>query len=395
MTSYDKKNINKNKYLYKEGNNLISPLNSNQPKSLNINIFSDLNNQKQVNFPNINPKFNKLTPVIQNKKNTNNSHGKNNIIEISKVFSFSKEKNENKINKIMNSKYKLSKVVSNDLSSRINESKILDIYNNTKNTTKVSPLNSFKMETNSTYDNINIFKDSIKINNKSINGLRNLDNNNRNINENYSYNNNINNEISSNNSNIATKRETIGKLYVNTDISEIGLNTPKNNNNFKLVLPNKNIFDKKLVINCKNNNNNYLLDTPLETFNKNNQILLTNTTPENKLKNAFNEGNQNKMKEEIKLKIKKQKDNGRNNNNINTIKPSKNEHLIIESIGNAHNFDSKLINRKFTIDSNKLNKDYLKQAKKNKLYKCPEELHFYYISVLQEGKKNEFEFEGE
>lgn len=395
MTSYDKKNINKNKYLYKEGNNLISPLNNNQPKSLNINIFSELNNQKQLNFPNINPKFNKLTPVIQNKKNNNNSHGKNNIIEISKVFSFSKEKNENKINKIMNSKYKLSKVVSNDLSSRINESKILDIYNNTKNTTKASPLNSFKMETNSTYDNINIFKDSIKINNKSINGLRNIDINKRNINENYSYNNNINNEISSNNSNIATKRETIGKLYANTDISETGLNTPKNNNNVKLVLPNKNIFDKKLVINCKNNINNNILGTPFESFDKKNQILLTNTTPENKLKNAFIEGNQNKMKEEIKLKIKKQKDNGRNNNNINTIKPSKNEHLIIESIGNSNNCDSKLVNRKFTIDSNKLNKDYLKQVKKNKLYKCPEELHFYYISVLQEGKKNEFEFEGE
>ena len=37
----------------------------------------------------------------------------------------------------------------------------------------------------------------------------------------------------------------------------------------------------------------------------------------------------------------------------------------------------------------------MKQIKKNKIYKCPEELHFYYISVLQEGKKNENEFEGE
>ena len=394
MTSYDKKNINKNKYLNKEGNHLISPLNANQQKSLNINIFSDLNNSNQINFPNINPMYNKLTPVIQNKKNNNNSHEKNNIIEISKVFSFSKQKNENKLNKIMNSKYKLSKVVSNDLSSRINESKILEIYSNTKNTTKTSPINSFKMETNTTFDNLNTFKDSIKINNKSINGLRNLDIN-RNANENYSYNKNINNEISSNNSNLATKRETIGKLYANTDITEMGLNTPKNNNNFKLVLPNKNLFDKKVVINCKNNNN--ILGTPFDNFNKKNQILLTNTTPENKLKNTFIGNNQNKMKEEIKLKLKKPKENGRNinNNNINTIKPSKNEHLIIESIGNSNNYDSNLINRKFTIDSNKINKDYLKQIKKNKLYKCPEELHFYYISVLQEGKKNEFEFEGE
>ena len=106
------------------------------------------------------------------------------------------------------------------------------------------------------------------------------------------------------------------------------------------------------------------------------------------------------MNEDTKLKIKKQKEKNINNsntntNNIITIKPSKNEHLIIESIGNSNNYDSKIINRKFTIDSNKVNKDYLKQNKKNKLYKCPEELHFYYITVLQEGKKNEFDFEGE
>ncbi len=388
MTSYDK-NINKKKYLFKENNNLITPLNNNQPKSLNINVFSDLNNKNQLNFPNINSKFNKLTPVLQSKQNNNNSHGKNNIIEISKAYSLSKQKNENKLNKMMNSKYKLSKVISNDLSARINESKILEVYNNKKNTIKTSQLNSFKNETNSTFDNINIFRDSIKINNKSINGLRNL--NVKRTNETTSSN-NIKNETS-NNSNLATKRETIGNLYMKTDTNKIYINTPKNNN-IKLVLPNKNIFDKKLVINCKNDD---MLVTPFEK--KNNQVLLCNTTPDNKLKISLDKTNPNILNEDIKLKIKKQKENKINNNNntnnIITIKPSKNEHLIIESIGNSNNNDPKIINRKLTIDSNKINKDYLKQIKKNKLYKCPEELHFYYISVLQEGKKNEFEFEGE
>ena len=384
MTSYDK-NINKKKFLFKEGNNVKIPLNN------NINVFSDLNNKNHINFPNINPKFNKITPVSQNKQNNNNSHGKNNIMEVSKAYSLSKQKNENKLNKIMNSKYKLSKVVSNDLSARIKESKVLDTYNNTKNTIKTSQLNSFKMETNSTFDNIKMFGDSIKINNKSLNGLRNL-NIKRTSDTTTSCNNNIKNEISPNNSNLATKRETIGNLYMKTDTNDICLNTPKNNN-IKLVLPNKNIFDKKLVINCKNDD---MLVTPFEK--KNNQILLCNTTPDNKLKISIDKKNPNILNEDTKLKIKKQKEkninNSNNTNNIITIKPSKNEHLIIESIGNSNNYDSKIINRKFTIDSNKVNKDYLKQNKKNK-YKCPEELHFYYITVLQEGKKNEFDFEGE
>ena len=381
MTSYDK-NINKKKFLFKEGNNLKIPLNN------NINVFSDLNNKNHINFPNINPKFNKITPVSQNKQNNNNSHGKNNIVEVSKAYSLSKQKNENKLNKMMNSKYKLSKVISNDLSARINESKILEVYNNKKNTIKTSQLNSFKNETNSTFDNINIFRDSIKINNKSINGLRNL--NVKRTNE-TTASNNIKNETS-NNSNLATKRETIGNLYMKTDTNKIYVNTPKNNN-IKLVLPNKNIFDKKLVINCKNDD---MLVTPFEK--KNNQVLLCNTTPDNKLKISLDKTNPNILNEDIKLKIKKQKENKINNNNytnnIITIKPSKNEHLIIESIGNSNNNDPKIINRKLTIDSNKVNKDYLNQNKKNK-YKCPEELHFYYITVLQEGKKNEFNFEGE
>lgn len=389
MTSYEK-NINNKKYFFKEGNNLISPLNNNpQKKSLNINVFTELNNKNKVNFPNINPKFNKLTPVIISKQNnTNINHGKNNITETSKAYSLSKKKND-KLNKFINSKYKLSKVISNDLSARINESKILEGYYNTKSTSKTSPLNSFKMETNSTFDNINFIRDS-RINNKSLNGLRNA-NIKRATNDN-TYNNIIKNEISSNDSNLASKRETIRKMYMKTDANDIGLNTPKNNINIKLVLPNKNFFDKKLVINCKNND---ILATPFEGSKKTNQILLNKTTPENKLKITLEKNDLNALNEEMKLKMKAQKENKANNNNIITIKPSKNEHLIIESIGNTNSYEQKITNRKFTIDPNKVSKDHLKITQKNKINKCPEELHFYYISVLQEGKKNEYDLEGE
>ena len=123
-------------------------------------------------------------------------------------------------------------------------------------------------------------------------------------------------------------------------------------------------------------------------------MLLNKGSPEIKLKCGSVDKNNNILNERIQLSAINPKVNNKiNNNNINTIKPSKNEHIILESISNYD--DTKNINRKFTIDSKDYVKDNVKQVKKNKVYKCPEELHFYYISVLQEGKKNEIEFEGE
>jgi hypothetical protein len=365
MTSCEK-NLNKNKYAFNIENCLLTPIFNNQPKKLNN--FSNLKNENKGNFPDIIPKYNKITPVIHNKQNINNSQGIYNITEISKTYSSSKPKNENKL---MNPKYKLSKVVSNDFSHRINKSKILEIYN-AKNLSKNSQLNSFKVEPNSTFDNLNkknlkILCDSNMINN-SINELRNL-----NIKKNSQDYNNLFNDNSSNNSNLATKRETIGNLYMKTDIKDECLNTPKDIN-----------YENKIIMESKNSN---ILGTPEGIYRKNNKIILANTTPENKIKITLEKNNR-----KILNKIENSTNNNRNN--IITIKPSKNEHIILESIGNTKTYNSKTIKNKYTIDSNNANKD-LKLNTKNKLYKCPEELHFYYITALQEGKKNEIEFEGE
>ena len=385
MTSYEK-NLNKNKFIFKVENSQLTPLYNNQPKRLKI--FSYMKTEKKGNFPDITPKYTKLNPVTQN---IHTSQGLNNLTEISKTYSLSKPKNENKS---LSSKYKLSKITTNDLSSRINKTKISDIYSK-----KYDNSNSFKIETNTTFDNnkINILKAS-NIINDSINGLRNLSIKNRtkeNIySNNDSYKNNTNNtnlinDNSTNNSNLATKRETINNLYLKTDINDIYINTPKDNNSKFDNL------DKNLIFFSKNNE---ILGTPGGLLRKNNKILLTNTTPENKIKISLDQNKQKISDSSLKLNTKKTKNDDiniyNNSNNITTIKPNKNEHIILESINNS-NPNGKTIKNKFTIDSIQINQDALIQKKKNKLYKCPEELHFYYITVLQEGKKNENVFEGE
>jgi hypothetical protein len=103
----------------------------------------------------------------------------------------------------------------------------------------------------------------------------------------------------------------------------------------------------------------------------------------------------NILNERIKLSEINPKTNNTNNDNINTIKPNKNEHIVLESISNSDEIKIKNKNRILTIVSKNLNTDINKTVKKNKIYKCPEELHFYYISVIKEGKKNEIELEGE
>lgn len=362
MTS-NEKNFDKNKLFFIRGNNLLNHLDSIQEKLL----IKD----NPLNFPDIKPKYSKLSPVIKNNQNTYNSKGLYKITEISKTYSLSKPKNENKL---IISKYRLLNDSSNDYSTRIKNSRILETYSTTKNTTKTSHMNSFKIETTSTFDNMK--KNNLRILensniNNSIYGISNLKIK-KNINDSI---NNILNETSSNNSNLATKRET--KLNKNTDVNNINLNTPKENN-IKLAKPNKKIVDKKLVINCKKNE---ILRTPGDPLRNINIISLSNTTPDNKNKIKFSlENNEHKILNSIDSK----------NNTINTINPTKKELIILESIGSSEEYNSDLNKNLF-----KVVKYNLKKSKKEKLYKCPEELHYYYVIALQKGKKSELEFEGE
>ena len=386
MSSQDK-NLNKEKSIFKQGSNLLSRINNYQQQN-SLNIFSNFKKVNNVNFPNINSKINKLVPVMHNKQNSEIT-GINSVSEISKTYSLSKPKNENNLNKIANSKYKLSKIVASELSSNIRTSRILDTYSNAKTTSKTSQSNSIKIEINNTSDNkdnLNNLKKSNVINaSNSNNNILNLKINKKWINEkinssNDSFYNKIIKEISSanNSSGNRKKRETIGHVHIKTDINDIYTNNPKDKN-MKLLFDNKNSLGKKLEINTQNS---YIMATPYNFVRTNNPIALPNTTPENKLKCSLDKN---------KKILQNEANANKNNNRILTIKPSKNEHIILESI--PHVYDSKTIKTKFTLDSIETNQDYLKENKKGK--KCPEELHFYYVTVLQEGKKNENSFEGE
>ena len=387
MSSQDK-NLNKEKSIFKQGSNLLSRINNYQQQN-SLNIFSNFKKINKVNFPNINSKINKLVPVIHNKQNSDVT-GINNVSEISKTYSLSKPKNENNLNKIANSKYKLSKIVASELSSNIRTSRILDTYSNAKTTSKTSQNNSIRIEINNTSDNkgnlSNLKKSNIINLSNSNSNILNLKINKKIINEkigssNDSFYEKIIKEISSANNtsgNMGKKRETIGHIHIKTDINDIYKNSPKDRNN-NLLFENKNSLGKPLDINTKNS---YIMGTPYNFLKANNLIALHNTTPENKLKFSLDKN---------KKILLNENNSNKNTNRILTIKPCKNEHIILESI--PHIYDSKTIKTKFTLDSIETNQDYLKKKKKGN--KCPEELHFYYVTVLQEGKKNENSFEGE
>lgn len=387
MSSQDK-NLNKEKSIFKQGSNLLSRINNYQQQN-SLNIFSNFKKINKVNFPNINSKINKLVPVIHNKQNSDVT-GINNVSEISKTYSLSKPKNENNLNKIANSKYKLSKIVASELSSNIRTSRILDTYSNAKTTSKTSQNNSIRIEINNTSDNkgnlSNLKKSNIINLSNSNSNILNLKINKKIINEkigssNDSFYEKIIKEISSANNtsgNMGKKRETIGHIHIKTDINDIYKNSPKDRNN-NLLFENKNSLGKPLDINTKNS---YIMGTPYNFLKANNLIALHNTTPENKLKFSLDKN---------KKILLNENNSNKNTNRILTIKPCKNEHIILESI--PHIYDSKTIKTKFTLDSIETNQDYLKEKKKGN--KCPEELHFYYVTVLQEGKKNENSFEGE
>ena len=387
MSSQDK-NLNKEKSIFKQGSTLLSRINNYQQQN-SLNIFSNFKKINKVNFPNINSKINKLVPVIHNKQNSDVT-GINNVSEISKTYSLSKPKNENNLNKIANSKYKLSKIVASELSSNIRTSRILDTYSNAKTTSKTSQNNSIRIEINNTSDNkgnlSNLKKSNIINLSNSNSNILNLKINKKIINEkigssNDSFYEKIIKEISSANNtsgNMGKKRETIGHIHIKTDINDIYKNSPKDRNN-NLLFENKNSLGKPLDINTKNS---YIMGTPYNFLKANNLIALHNTTPENKLKFSLDKN---------KKILLNENNSNKNTNRILTIKPCKNEHIILESI--PHIYDSKTIKTKFTLDSIETNQDYLKEKKKGN--KCPEELHFYYVTVLQEGKKNENSFEGE
>ena len=371
MSSYEK-NLNARKFILKQGNKLLSLSNNNNQPILLNNISNSIN-ENQLIFPNINSNINKLNLVDKNRQKDNNNQEKKILTEISKIYSLSKPKNENKIRKLKNSKFKLSKVI---LDSNIDKSKILESFNNS-NIFKLSEMdlaNSRNVNGNKNISNNN------NITHKKINIYDNIDE----IRNNDSYCNNLLNINKINNSNLAKKRGSIGYSFLKLDTDN--LNTPKENK-IKLDLPNDDL-GKKLRLNIMKND---IFGTPSGPLRKKYAIFTSNNTPENKMRFTLD-----KISKKIIRKDNKLKKIDNINNRILTIKPNKNAYIITETIGNLDYRDSHSIKKNFTIDakeSENLNKSPLMQKKKIKVKKCPEELHFYYVGLLQEAKKEGSELE--
>ena len=309
-------------------------------------LLSPLNNKKinSLNFFNINRKNNNTQnkngiKVIVNKINTTqlkkkytNSEDINNIIQINKTYSLSRPKNKNKLNS--------NKILSTY--SNINESHLSSAKTNKYEN---------KFENNTTYDDINM-------NNKGYN-LKKLYINKKIKDINFSSkNDSFNNMKNINNTNsYISNRQSYDLLKTDTNNTSSDLN-------IKLVLPGNNIFGKKLV----NQNYDDIIGTPSGLFKKNNQSNFKFNTPGNILKNFYNNPN---------------------------IKFNKEEQLIKESFTNQSTNDSKNKKRIKSIDKSISGIDYFNEKNKRHKNRCPEDLHFFYINMIQKGKKMEKNIEGE
>ena len=245
----------------------------------------------------------------------------------------------NKLNTNQNIKNNnLNSQVINNISRSIKETKLKskNILSKINKRNISSDVNNFlSIYINKNNSNISSAKSNKYENNSKIEELNINNSHNNNNNEYYINNFYINwNIISSNSDSI--KNNIINNKqsyeYLKTDINEIA-NTP----NIKLVLPNDII--KK---------NDDIIGTPSGLFKKNNLSQFQFNTAGNMIKNIYEKKNKNILK----LKNK-------------------------------------------DLEKNISEVDYFSNKNRKGKYKCPEIMHFYYVYMLQEGKTNEIELEGE
>jgi len=365
---------NNKKYMFKEGSNPLFPISNKTPNLLNYYSAIKLNIKTDLKRPNKRLASNDLNN-LQHKKMVENSSGVKLFKEINKTYSSSRPKDENQLNKLNNSK--LSKIKPLEVSPNINDRDNIEKYKKSNSTHKRVLLSATKAinKTNIDLDipkeyknNLNVisqknFENSQIINKNNIYNSRKPNNKNNiieitNSNSNSYYkniivNNNSSKNISSN-SNLINQKKSVNNYYLKTEINNRVTQTPKEPS-VKLIFNNKNIFGKKFE------------ETPIILKKKDSSLPLTNTNSRINLKvsqdkNAFNG--------EYKLQLKKPTRNNSNENNI--INMNLNNYINIKK-------DEKII-----VENN------YKEKKKN--IKGPEDLHFYFIQVIQEGKKSEIDF---
>ena len=367
--SLREKNAKINKTKLKLFENLLYNNYKEQQKSIINNDSTSLKNEK-INFPDIYSGLYKITPI--KKQNINNSQEKNtNIKKINKMFISNKSNNSNINNINILNKMKLSKIMNSNFSNLTSVNQIIDTFNSSKNHLEIAKISSPKDRfSNLTRNNLNYFKNITGNNSLKLNNIRiNYDNNNFE---------NALSENSSKNTN-TTMKKTSSNHYIKTEVNNNKIKSPKDNN-IKLILPNKNNFNKRFIINSPNNS---LFESSKIKISKNSPVLLPLTVDKRnrdnspikielnyqKSRNLSNNRNSSKIKRENDIRTIKQNINDNikyiHKKNISTIRTEKNYIISNDSFYNS--------------------KDYIKYDE----YDSPEELHFYYIYSIQRGKKNE------
>lgn len=371
MTSNGKNNNNKI-YIFKEGSNPLFPISNKMPNS--SKYYSPVKINQRTDSKTHKKSVNEINPNFQHKKIIDNISVIKNYNEINKTYSSSRPKDENKL---INLNLNNSNIKNLKFSPSINNINILEknkkSSNNRKSNlsdTKVNNIKNINLEYNNSSrelkNNINISSpkklgnSQIFSNNNNIYNMYNI-NLNKNINELNNtkkvplFNNILLKDIYSTNnkgnSNIINQINYV-KNYLQTDINNKNTNTPKIGN-VKLIFNNKYVNGKKLNIN----------DTPIILRKKESPFHVTNTNPRDNYKYSLDKN----IIGDYKLHIKMPKKNN-SKQNIHNMK-----------LNNYLNFKKE----------EKLKENYHKKKYK---VQGPEDLHFYYILVMQEGKKSEAEF---
>ena len=336
MASYEK-NKHKN-FSFKEGNNPSFPI-SNKKINL-INYYSALKLDNKLDFKRLKKNINTNTYTnLDYKRMIENSPRLNNSKVIIKPLDFSSNTNS-------------SKILENIIKENLNKKKPLLISNKTN-------INFGINTTRDNKNNINIVSPKNKFDKSQVININNVNKK------------NIINQISPNISKnfIEISESSNNKSYINNIIinnSSTNINSDQVNNNSKININNIEINSPKesnVKLIFKNNTPKKIkvdnLDTPI-ILRRNESPLPFAATNQNNLKNK------NIFNGHYKLSFK----NKRHVSDLNDI-------LNSDSIKNFIKHELK----------------FKYEQKIKKKINGPEDLHFYYILMIQDGKKTETEFE--
>ena len=316
---------------FKVGNNLLFPI-SNEKINL-VNYYSALKLNKKMDLKKQSKNINVNTyNNIQNKKMIETTELNNSKIKI-KPLEFSSSTNNSQILE------KIVKETKNKKQPRLT-------LNKTNNNFRMDTSRENMNNKNISSPNNNFDKSQININRVNKNNLFNSSN--QNIYKNIVEINKSNSKPYINNIIINNSSTNINSSQINNNskINNIEINSQKKSN-VKLIFNNNTNSPKKLKIDN--------LDFTFSLKRKDSPLASTST-------------NQNLSKGNYKILFKKQ----RNISDLNDILNNDNINNFIKPEFNFNN-----------------------EPKKKKKIRGPEDLHYYYISVIQKGKKKEIEFEKE